>query len=146
MGEKVVKVLIVDDDPEFSSIQQSMLVANHYICRRVNDVRDALEEAKRFRPDLVLLDVHFSGYDAADFIQCYEQQCLEEDQPEARIIVMSAHAEDDVVEFFLKNGAVAYLQKPYNKEDLLDVLRHCMEHRASSSNTLTQDLEFGAFS
>lgn len=119
------KVLVVEDDPDFGLILRQQLASGGYVCRLANSVAGALEESSQFMPDIILLDIHFAEYDASDFLQCYQLKCLEQNLPEATIIMMSAHAEKDVVDYFFRNGASGFLQKPYSKKQLLDKLRLC---------------------
>lgn len=119
------KVLVVEDDPDFGLILRQQLVSGGYVCSLANSVARALDESDRFQPDIILLDIHFAEYDASDFLQCYQLKCLEQSLPEATVIMMSAHAEKDVVDYFFRNGASGFLQKPYSKKQLLDKLRLC---------------------
>src|SRR5262249_11698285 len=66
--ESAVKILVVDDDPGIRMICREVLEGAGYVVREAVDGRNALAEAKRFRPDLMLLDVmmpEMDGYQTA---------------------------------------------------------------------------------
>ena len=100
-------------------------------CRRVNwqpddmvlvaeasNGREALEQFRRHRPDITLMDLEMpdmSGIDAMSAIRG--------EFPDARIIVLTTHAGDVLVTRALKAGARAYLLKALLRKELLETIR-----------------------
>jgi CheY-like chemotaxis protein len=58
------KILVVDDESGFTRLMKIAL--RHYEIREENDSQRALEAAREFRPDLILLDVIMPGMDGGD--------------------------------------------------------------------------------
>jgi CheY-like chemotaxis protein len=58
------KLLVVDDEPGFTRLLK--LVLRHYEIREENDPMKALETARLFHPDLILLDVIMPGIDGGN--------------------------------------------------------------------------------
>lgn len=64
MKDRKPKVLLVDDQESFTRVAKLMLV-DYDICVE-NDSARALEAARNFRPDLILLDVMMPNFDGGD--------------------------------------------------------------------------------
>ena len=61
------RVLFVDDEASVTHLWRVMLEKTHrYDVREENDSRSALQAARDFRPDLLLLDIEMPGLDGAD--------------------------------------------------------------------------------
>lgn len=128
------KVLIVEDDGDLCLVLGRQLQSSGYECKGVESVEEALAVASHFKPDVVLLDIHFAHYDGADFVQCYKTRCENSGEKLPIIVVMSAHAEDDIVSYFLDEGAMAFLQKPYTRYQLLNTLKKCLREEMLTRN------------
>jgi response regulator of citrate/malate metabolism len=80
---------------------------------------DALAEAERLQPDLVLLDVYLPDVSGLDLISG-----LRDAAPEVDVLVISAAREADTVRRALRGGIVHYLMKPFSYDDLRVRLEH----------------------
>jgi DNA-binding response OmpR family regulator len=62
------RILVVDDDPLLTEASSILLSLDGHECRVANDGRTAIEEARRFDPDIVIIDIcmkGMTGYDVA---------------------------------------------------------------------------------
>lgn len=63
------RILVIDDEPDFTNILKLGLeMAGYYNVREENDASRAIEAAREFEPDLVILDImmpHIDGSDVA---------------------------------------------------------------------------------
>jgi CheY-like chemotaxis protein len=64
MKDRKPKVLLIDDEESFTKVTQ-LTLADYDICVE-NDSARALEAARNFRPDLILLDVMMPNFDGGD--------------------------------------------------------------------------------
>lgn len=64
MKDRKTKVLLVDDEQSFTKVTQLTLTA--YDIQVENDSARALETARSFKPDLILLDVMMPNFDGGD--------------------------------------------------------------------------------
>jgi response regulator of citrate/malate metabolism len=80
---------------------------------------EALADAERLQPDLVLLDVYLPDVSGLDLISG-----LREAAPEVDVLVISAAREADTVRKALRGGIVHYLMKPFSYDDLRVRLEH----------------------
>jgi DNA-binding response OmpR family regulator len=113
-------VLVVDDEPQVVWMLRFSLEAEGYRTLEARDGRAALEEIRRHRPDLVLLDVMMPVMDGWSVLE--ELRSLPESE-RPRVVVVSARASLRDRAKAAELGADAFVAKPFNVEDLLDVLR-----------------------
>jgi PAS domain S-box-containing protein len=131
-GQRRQKVLLVDDDPGIRMICRDVLEAHGYLAREAEDGQRALAEARRFRPDLVLVDVMMPGMDGFDLAQRLRG---DRDTSLTPIIFLSARGQTaDKVRAF-KLGAEDYLVKPFDAAELVARVERALARR---------DLELGA--
>lgn len=127
-----IRVLVVEDDPTIVDLIRSNLIVRGYEVDVSADGIGVGDQARRFMPDIVLLDLMMPEVDGFDI-------CLELRQSSsAGIIVVSARgAEHDKVRA-LNLGADDYLTKPFGIEELLArmtaTLRRSRPDRASDNS------------
>ena len=113
MGEKM-KVLLVEDDPDARAIFEEML--SGYDIKVANNGEKAVKLYRRFRPDVVLMDVVLpskDGVEAAKEILSFDEN--------AKIIAITAYARQNR-EKILEAGILEILEKPFFMKDLLEVV------------------------
>jgi CheY-like chemotaxis protein len=113
-------VLVVDDEPQVVWMLRFSLEAEGYRTLEARDGRAALEEIRRHRPDLVLLDVMMPVMDGWSVLEAL-QALPEPERP--RVVVVSARASLRDRAKAAELGADAFVAKPFNVEDLLDLVR-----------------------
>jgi DNA-binding response OmpR family regulator len=117
------RVLIADDEPNIViSLEFLMEQAGYEIKVATNGV-EALDLARSFRPDLVLLDVMVplkSGYEVC--------QQLKSDPAtrEVKVVMVSAKGRDVEVAKALELGADAYITKPFSTRELVAKVREIL--------------------
>jgi two-component system chemotaxis response regulator CheY len=80
---------------------------------------EAVEKYKRFKPQLVLLDIVMPEVTGIDTLV----QLLETDTA-ARVVMVSSVGTEDTVKDCLRKGAKSFLQKPLQKESMLNILKN----------------------
>ncbi|HLP14153.1 MAG TPA: response regulator transcription factor [Flavobacteriales bacterium] len=108
------KVLIVEDEVNLMELLIINLEDEGYECLSANNGKLALEIVEKTVPDLVLLDVMLplvNGFEVAAKLQ--------QDHPKLPIIFLTARGDDKDKIKGLKAGAVDYISKPFNLEELL---------------------------
>lgn len=113
MGETSSMILVVDDDVALAEMLQIVLQASGFETSWVARGDRVLDEFRRCRPDLVLLDVMLPGRDGVDV--CRDLRA-ESDVP---IVMLTAKSDTrDIVEG-LEAGADDYVPKPFKTQELL---------------------------
>jgi two-component system, NarL family, invasion response regulator UvrY len=110
-----VKVLIVDDHPIVRAGLRRLLAAEPDVeVRETADGREALSLYREQRPTLVILDLNLPGLGGLEIIGR-----LKAADPEARILVLSMHDDQTHVTRALQVGAMGYVTKNADPEELL---------------------------
>jgi response regulator of citrate/malate metabolism len=117
----VIEVLVVDDDFMVARIHTGYVdrIAGFTVTGVAHTGADAIREAERLQPDLVLLDVYLPDTSGLDLLPS-----LREVAPEVDVLVISAAREAETVRKALRGGIVNYLVKPFSFEDLRSRLEH----------------------
>ena len=112
----VKKVLVVDDSPTERHVLVELLTRNGYQVITAESGEEGIEKAKSELPDLVLMDVVMPGLNG---YQATRTLTRDETTKHIPIIVcMSKGQETDKI-WGLRQGALDYLVKPVNGEELL---------------------------
>jgi DNA-binding response OmpR family regulator len=121
------RVLIVDDDPSIRQICREVLELGGYQVRDAGSANAALAEARRFRPDMILLDVlmpGIDGYRTAEMIRADPAIGM------APIMFLSARGDTaDKVRAF-RSGAEDYMVKPFDAAELLARVAKALDRQA----------------
>jgi len=127
MNTKPKRILVVDDEPSLTRVVKFNLEQHgEYEVQEVHVSPHVLEEARRFQPDLVLLDVMMPGMDGgAVAAQLLEDPGLKE----VPIVFLTAAARK--AEVASRGGLIGgrpFLAKPLD----LAALRHCLREHLGS--------------
>jgi len=120
IGPSLIRILAVDDHPMLLE-GIAALVASQPDMKLVAEAstgREALEQFRKHRPDLTLMDLQMPDMDG---IEAMVAICSE--FPEARIIVLTTYKRDVQVLRALRAGARAYLLKGLLRKELLETIR-----------------------
>jgi DNA-binding NarL/FixJ family response regulator len=127
----VIRVLSVDDHPLLRG-GIAALIGNQTDMEVVAEAcngREALEQFRKHRPDVTLMDLQMPEMSGIDAISAIRGEF-----PEARIVILTTHAGDVQVSRALKAGARGYLLKGSLRNELLETIRavHAGQKRVSS--------------
>ena len=115
-----IRVLAVDDHPLLREGIAALIAdeADIALVGEAADGREAVEQFRRLRPDVTLMDLqmpHLNGVEATMTIRA--------EFPEARIVVLTTYTGDVQVPLALKAGASGYLLKNGIRTELLSTIR-----------------------
>jgi DNA-binding response OmpR family regulator len=119
------RVLVVDDDRVIQQLLQVNLELEGYeVVGTAADGEAALEEAERLRPDLIILDIMMPKMDGLEVCRR-----LREHPGLARVpvLLLSARAQDLDIRAGLASGASAYLTKPFDPAELVEVVGRLLQ-------------------
>ena len=111
------KVLIVDDEPDVLLLLRVNLEAAGYQTVLAADGETALERIDDGEPDVVLLDIMMPVMDGWGVLRA-----LSERDSRPRVVVVSAKSSDRDIVRALTSGALDYVTKPFDPDDLVDVV------------------------
>ena len=137
MGQKQ-KILIVDDDLHIAELISLYVMKEGYDVREVYDGREALKEAERFQPDLILLDLMLPGLDGY-------QVCTEiRKTSRVPIIMLTAKGETFDKVLGLELGADDYIVKPFDPKELIARVKAVLRRSEPKQEENKEVLRFGA--
>lgn len=116
-------ILVVDDDPDILEALSEILEAEGFEIRRARNGKEALERLEPDPPKLILLDLMMPVMDGWEFAQRLRQRGALASIP---IIVLSA--DRNVGSKALDIGAVGHLAKPFELNDLLDMVKKALKN------------------
>lgn len=112
------RILIVDDSFYMRTMLKNMLTdAGYEIVGEAPNGQTALELAKETTPDLITLDVILPDNTGLDVLKG-----IKADQPDMKVIIVSAVGQEVIVNEALEYGAKAYIVKPFSEEKVLEVV------------------------
>jgi DNA-binding response OmpR family regulator len=117
------RVLFADDDAGMRAIVLMNLQAEGFEVTAVDDGDEALREAERLLPDLIVLDVMMPGRDGFEVLRTLKNAPATAAIP---VVMLTAKATDADVWEGWKSGADYYMTKPFNPEDLARFARHVL--------------------
>jgi len=109
------RVLLVDDEEEFTEILSERMRARGLSVDAVDSGIKAIEKAKEARYDAVILDLAMPELDGIGTLKR-----LLEDNPDLQVILLTGHATLEKGIEAVKLGAVDFLEKPAEIQDLME--------------------------
>ena len=116
----MLRILICDDDPSLRSLLRIALALQDdlEVVADAADGREAIDLAKVYRPDVILLDLVMPRMDGLEALPK-----LRETVPEAKIVVLSGFQESLVGKQAQELGAAAFLEKGTDPLTLAETIR-----------------------
>lgn len=122
------KILIVEDEALFARAVMRRLQKAGYECEHVESLQDARLVSRQFAADILLLDMRLPDGNGLDLLAEFVAKKI-------AVVVMTAHGEISDAVNAIKQGAVDYLKKPIDLEELLIVIQKA-ETSAHQNNRL----------
>jgi two-component system phosphate regulon response regulator PhoB len=114
--EQPKKILVIDDEVDVTELLSYNLKQRGFVSQSVNDPKRALEAARTFKPDLIVLDIMMPDLSGLQVCRMIRQESSLKKIP---IIFLSAKTEEnDRIEGF-ESGADDYVCKPFSPKELM---------------------------
>jgi CheY-like chemotaxis protein len=117
----VVRILVVDDDPTILRLLQVNLEMEGHEVLTAGDGHEALARLRDDAPEVVLLDVMMPGLDGW---QVCEQVRADPALAATPVVILSARAQQSDLERGVQAGADAYITKPFDPLELVELVEH----------------------
>ena len=122
MSAALPPVLVVDDEKNMRLSLQTMLGDEGYGARAVESAEEALALLAREKFFMVLTDAHLTGMSGYDLLGR-----LRTAHPDIPVLMITAYATPKLAVEAIKAGAIDYLSKPFEPEELLHAVSRCAE-------------------
>lgn len=116
------KVFMVDDDELILSTLSEVLGANGYNVFSVSDTKDIVKKIRAWSPDVVLLDITLPERNGMDILKEIKDEGID-----TEVVMLTADDTAETAVKAMKLGAVDYLTKPFNTDEVEMVINNTME-------------------
>jgi len=136
-GDNGLRILIVDDHAIVRTGLKQVLAEKFSgaIFGEGQNARDALEQAGKAKWDVILLDISMPGQSGLDVLKQ-----IKDVQPEARVLILTMHPEDQYAVRVLKTGASGYLTKETASEEVVHAVTKVLAGGKYVSTALAESL------
>jgi DNA-binding NtrC family response regulator len=117
-----MKVLIVDDEEDLITTLVERLEIRGFDVVGVQTSKQAFEQLNQRSFEVVVLDVKLKGEDGVDVMKQ-----IKHDHPNLPVILLSGHMSKETSEEGFRAGAIDYLIKPINIDDLIKKLQEAVD-------------------
>lgn len=124
------RLLIIEDETLFARAVAKRLGKAGYQCEHAESIADGRAIARQFNPDIVLLDMRLPDGNGLDLISEFVTKNI-------AVVVMTAHGEINDAVNAMKQGAIDYLKKPVDLEEMLLIIQ-----KAEKASKLRQNLDY----
>ncbi|MBT5300729.1 MAG: sigma-54-dependent Fis family transcriptional regulator [Tateyamaria sp.] len=117
-------ILIVDDELDIRELISDILEDEGYATRLAGNSDDAMTAVNTEPPALMILDIWLkdSRMDGIDILKA-----VKTDYPGVPVVIISGHGNIEIAVAAIKQGAYDFIEKPFNIDQLLVVIRRAME-------------------
>ena len=122
MSAALPPVLIVDDEKNMRASLQTVLSDEGYAAKAVESAEKALDLLERERFLLLISDAQLGGISGYDLLAQVRKKW-----PELPVLMITAYATPKLAVEAIKAGAIDYLAKPFEPEELLHAVARCAE-------------------
>ena len=123
-NDNKIKLLFVDDEIRFLESISKRLELKNFDVTSATTGQEAIESAENGLFDVAVVDFQMPGMDGAQVLKT-----LKEKHRYLEIIMLTGHATIDSAVECTKLGAFKYLEKPYDFENLVEVIKQAYEAR-----------------
>ena len=117
-------ILIVDDERDIRELVSDILEDEGYTTRLAGNSDDCMNEINAEPPALLILDIWLkdSRMDGIDILKTVKR-----DNPDVPVVIISGHGNIEIAVAAIKQGAYDFIEKPFNIDQLMVVIRRAME-------------------
>lgn len=113
------RILVVDDEPVWLDMLAQTLNSQGYEVKKAASGSEALTTLGTYKPDLILSDVRMPEMNGFEFLENIKQLPQHASTP---VVFLSAIEDFHAQKVARDLGAVGYLPKPFDKDDVISVL------------------------
>jgi two-component system nitrogen regulation response regulator NtrX len=120
----MTEILIVDDEPDIRMLVEAILRDEGFEARSAGTSDEAIAAYRARRPGLVILDVWLQGskLDGIGILDVMHQE-----EPRVPVVMISGHGTIETAVAAIQRGAYDFIEKPFNSDRLLLVVRRALE-------------------
>jgi DNA-binding NtrC family response regulator len=132
-------ILVVDDEPNVRRVLGTLLEQAGFAATRAASGEQALDLVRSLDPDLVITDLKMPGMDGFELLRR-----LQGSFPEIPVVMLTAHGTVANAVEAMKRGAHDFLTKPFDKQDVVDLVGKALAQASSARREYRGPLVSGA--
>jgi DNA-binding NtrC family response regulator len=140
-NEKPIKLLLVDDEEDFVKSLAERLSLRDFEVATASDGKEAIKAAKKGQFDLAILDLRMPGMEGTEVLKI-----LKDKHKWLEVVMLTGHGSVDSAVEAGKLGAFGYLEKPYDFDSLVNVLKDAytarLKKKFEHDKKRMEDIEF----
>ncbi len=117
-------ILVVDDERDIRELICDILQDEGFSTRMAGNSDDCMAQLNAQQPGLMILDIWLkdSNMDGIDILKHVKR-----DNPDVPVVIISGHGNIEIAVAAIKQGAYDFIEKPFNIDQLMVVIRRAME-------------------
>jgi DNA-binding NtrC family response regulator len=139
--EKSIKLLLVDDEVDFLKSLSERLSLRDFEVTTASEGKQAIKAAKKGHFDVAILDLRMPGMDGTEVLKV-----LKDKHKWLEVVMLTGHGSVDSAVEAGKLGAFGYLEKPYDFDNLVGMLKDAYTARLKKTfehdKKRMEDIEF----
>lgn len=118
-------ILVADDNPGIREAATKILQKEHFMVITAPDGNEAVKILQKYDVAVLLTDLKMPGVDGAELLRIAKTI-----SPDIEVVLITGHATVEVAVEVMKDGAFEFIQKPFNKNTVLRVIKKAIEKRS----------------
>lgn len=119
------KLLLIDDEQEFTEALRARFEARGMYVETASNGADALKKVESTDFDAVVLDLAMPGWDGVETLKRLKQS-----RPDIQVVLLTGHATVEKSVEAMKAGALDFVEKPIQFQQLLDKIEEASARKA----------------
>ncbi len=133
------KIFVIDDSVPTLKLIHKILENSGYTVFKFSDASTALSQIKSETPDLIIMDIEMPKMNGLEALQLMKRI-----EPNLKVVIMTAYADLEKIHYFLENGVIDFIAKPFSLNEINTVLAHVFsdENEKASQELYDKRLSF----
>jgi DNA-binding NarL/FixJ family response regulator len=121
--QRIVRVVAADDHPAYlRATTETLERAGLRVVGVSTSGEGAIEDVRVYAPDVALVDLRMPGLSGADVARAVSAR-----YPETRVVILSAYADEEIVQLAIAAGATGYVTKDSTPEEIVRAIYRAAE-------------------
>lgn len=116
--EKRIKLLLVDDERPFVEVLRKRLIKRNIDVTAAFSGTEGIQAVRKVDFDVAVLDLKMGDMDGIEVLKTFKKM-----YPAMEVVILTGHGTEETVQDGMQSGAVAYLSKPCDFEELISIIK-----------------------
>jgi len=122
--EKRIKLLLVDDEKPFVEVLRKRLIKRNIDVATAFSGTEGIQVVRKVDFDMAVLDLKMGDMDGLEVLKTFKRM-----YSSMEVIILTGHGTEETIQEGMKLGAVAYLSKPCDFEELIATIKNTISNK-----------------